>query len=87
MMGNDRCGVIVTISRLEMALFVKEMQDKMDKRQSQYGDSWRSMSVDEHIEGLETEIMEWQQDKSKPKELVDIANRAMMLYDAILKER
>jgi len=88
--------------RLELVKFAKAMESKLKEKDPQYGDSWKTIDVDELLDRLEGESQDlkgWFRrlnipvvqsfDESKEEimqELLDVANICMMLFIRLEKE-
>ena len=70
-----------------MAQFILAMEDKLNKKQDEYGDSWKKMPLPELVQRLRDEYKEFHPlgttGKPEMEELIDIANICMMLYARI----
>jgi len=61
-------------------MFVEAMNEKLKKKQREYGDSWRRMPLNELIIRFRQEVGEFLLDQGNKNECVDVANMAMFLY-------
>lgn len=75
--------------RYEIKSFAMEMEKKLALMDAKYGDSWKSMKLDELLERLSGEWSEFRESvlfdpsghpQYDEQELLDIANVCMMLY-------
>jgi hypothetical protein len=67
--------------------FVEQMKLKLDQNQEKKGDSWTTCEIGYLEEAMMHECYEYDQASSlmkKAKELVDVANFCMMLYNRYL---
>ena len=75
--------------RKEIYEFAEELERVMSENDAEKGDSWKTMSVEEHRDGLDDETDElWAALtlKEEMKELIDVGNRCWMLWNALKKE-
>jgi len=63
--------------------FAIEMDKTMNKHQRRKGNSWKTCSLDFLKHKLVEEFNEYCKDTNDRKELIDIANMCMMLYNRI----
>lgn len=84
-------------TRLEIEMFAVAMDVKLDKKQKEYGDSWKTCDIEFLRDRLMGEFKEWHDGQynataivgrsvggiisDERKELVDIANICMMLWN------
>ena len=86
-------------TRLEIEMLAVAMDVKMDRKQKEYGDSWKTCDIEFLRERLMGEFKEWHDGQynataivgrsaggiisDERKELVDIANICMMLWNRL----
>ena len=70
--------------RDEILKFAIEMDKIMNKHQHKKGNSWKTLDIDFLKTRLVQEFNEYCKDTNDRKELIDIANMCMMLYDRII---
>jgi len=76
-MQNDRKN------RIEIELFAQAMDVKLDKKQLEYGNSWKDCPIQFLNERLQEEVQELKDSISINEvhnKLVDVANLCMMLW-------